>query len=152
MRLSNLNAAALDRLHTVEVVREAFSKAVRESAGIVEGVGAHKTGADAVVLRMPPSAESPTASRYVVFGNVSGKGALARLEVTEENGQYAALAFEQYPLPVKAIHLGFDSDNPLKARRVSLEAEVANVVKGKSKPPVTYEFVTALRSGGGVTP
>ena len=152
VRLSAMNATALDRLRAVEDVREAFSRTVRESSGIVEGVGIHKTGADTVVLRLPPSAESRAARRYVVFGRVFGQKPLAKLEVAEENGQYTATAFQRYPVPVNEVRLGFDTANPVQARRVSLDIEVPNVVRGKSKPPVAYEFVAALRNEGAGMP
>ena len=152
VRLSAMHTSALDRIRAVETVREEFSQTVRESAGIAAGVGVHRTGADAVVLRIPPSPENGAAPRYVVFGRILGKPPLVRMEVAEENGQYTTTSFSRYPLPAKAVHLDFDTADPLKARRVALEIEVPNAVKGKSKPSATYRFVAALRNGGIGTP
>jgi hypothetical protein len=145
-RLSALGTASLDRLRMVEDFRRIVTADVQQAHAITRSVGAYATGTDQLVLEMPRRPEDPEAARYVVLGHITSTTRPGRLEIIEKNGQYSVESYSIDALPVVALRFAYDEDDPVKARRVSLDVDVPNVAK--NKPPATYHVVAALRSVG----
>lgn len=143
-RFCSVGMAGLDRLAMSDDMREGVAGTLRQARRVVAGVGAYHTGAETLVVELPPWPQSPAATRYAVLCHIPEKKRMARLLVVEKDGQYTVTAYSTYALPVASLQFRYNNADPLRARLVSVDVETVNIRKGR--PPVPYGFSVALRS------
>jgi len=147
-RLSVLGTTALDRLRTVEDVREGFTETVREARRVVPGVGVYKTGPGQLVLELPREASDGDTRRYAVLGHITSALCLGRIEVLERGGVCEADSYSTYALPIAGVRFEYDSEHLERVRLVTLQLDAQNAAK--TKAPATYRFQASLRASSSV--
>lgn len=150
-RMNAVGTMALDRVGMRDEVRKDLGAAIRQAVRVVPGVGAYHTGADTLVMEIPPEAASPEVNRYLVLGFVTSKDRISRMIVEKRDGAYVAASCTTYALPVAAVRFSYDAEDPLNARLVRVDADIPNTHKGKEPVPLGFSAALRCRMAGGVS-
>lgn len=143
-RLSLASVAALDRLSCVANAGEALCDTVREARGVVESVGAYRTGPSQVVLSLPADPVDG-APRYVVLGHSPEANRLWRMEVAQRQGAFETVSYSKCALAATGLRIDYGGAPP-NARLVTFEIETPNAANRKDREAVVYRFMAALRT------
>ena len=141
-RLSALGIEGLERINGVADVQHIFAAAVREAYDVVPELGAHRTGPDRLVLRMPPRDGNPC---YVVFGALRDEQHLSRLEIVERNGALEAEKYSTYPVALSSMRFRYETSPPQDARTVTLSVVVYREEGRRQGHDTMHRFAATLR-------
>lgn len=133
-RMSAVSTQALDRLGGVEELRREFTEAVRASAGVVEACGPYTTGAQTVVLRMPPVDGH---ARFRVLGTLGEADRFSRFDLEMVNGAVEPVLMVTYRQRVDGVAFSTGSG------AITLELKAKRDLKEKTGP--THTFVATPR-------
>ena len=147
-RLSIVGQAAVEQLHTLNRIRHDFTETVHVAEAVVEGVGDYKTGADCLVLRVPPRPDRGETQRFTVFGRL-GDGRFFRQDVAKDTEDILrAAGLTTYPKEMAAATFTCDSLGFGEIRLVTLDLTAQGKPKGLSRVPARITAALRYYEGG----
>jgi len=138
-RLSALNTLVLDRLNGMAEIEREFTQAVRESYGVVPGVGNYTSNDVHVVLETETTKGQ---RRYVVLGPLHDEEHLSKLVLLERDGVLEPEAMTTYRLPLVRMDFSYP---PGGGRGVQLDAMTQRERGERRKSMLERRFVAAPR-------
>ena len=143
-QLSALNTLSMSRMEGVREVQEEFTEYTRRASTVVSEVGEYKTGADRLVLKMPPEQED--GFDYAVLGVLREANRFAVMGLAEKEGVMEVTYLKTLHQPLETLQFEVDQGGarPLVNLRVKVLGE-----EGERKQPFVEHLASATPRGVG---
>ncbi len=146
VRLSQRATSAVERFSQMEAIQRDFTDTVRASSGILSAFGPHRTGAEQVVLGLPPRDDG--AARAVVFGVLGKPGRVAKLVATQGASGYEIGEIITHERFFDCVRFTYEGEPGSPRCLVALELETHHT-RPEGRPPTLHRFCATPR---GVAP